>query len=249
MRGGRTAARDGRAAPPSWAGTTRGNSGSAAGPAARACAGPAAALLSCPGQQTRRGDWRSAEVATLELLQGGSAQPDVAGVALKLGEHRGPPDLRRDLDAVFVVADTRFAAAVRGPVATGEGQRAVPGAPCLCSSRRTLSRPSNRMMAASLPRRWRSPRSQASRSWLAPEVGGGGLVNGWRALLLRCGAPWQHHRVASIRPRHPPCQRVEPRSGRGRAGQLPKTRTDLGELRLGDHQEFSAWWTGFRFEL
>jgi hypothetical protein len=22
-------------------------------------------------------------------------------------------------------------------------------------------------------------------------------------LLLRCGAPWQHHRVASIRPRHP----------------------------------------------
>lgn len=32
-------------------------------------------------------------------------------------------------------------------------------------------------------------------------------------------------------------------------GELPKSRTDLGELRLGDHQEFTAWWTGFRFEL
>jgi hypothetical protein len=32
-------------------------------------------------------------------------------------------------------------------------------------------------------------------------------------------------------------------------GELPKSRTDLGELRLGDHQELAAWWTGFRFEL
>ena len=32
-------------------------------------------------------------------------------------------------------------------------------------------------------------------------------------------------------------------------GELPKTRTDLGELRLGDHQELTAWWTGFRFKL
>jgi hypothetical protein len=32
-------------------------------------------------------------------------------------------------------------------------------------------------------------------------------------------------------------------------GELPKSRTDMGELRLGDHQELSAWWTGFRFEL
>ena len=32
-------------------------------------------------------------------------------------------------------------------------------------------------------------------------------------------------------------------------GELPKSRTDMGELRLGDHQEFAAWWTGFRFEL
>ena len=32
-------------------------------------------------------------------------------------------------------------------------------------------------------------------------------------------------------------------------GELPKSRTDMGELRLGDHQEFTAWWTGFRFEL
>lgn len=32
-------------------------------------------------------------------------------------------------------------------------------------------------------------------------------------------------------------------------GELPKSRTDLGELRLGDHQELTAWWTGFRFEL
>ncbi len=32
-------------------------------------------------------------------------------------------------------------------------------------------------------------------------------------------------------------------------GELPRSRTDLGELRLGDHQEFTAWWTGFRFEL
>jgi hypothetical protein len=32
-------------------------------------------------------------------------------------------------------------------------------------------------------------------------------------------------------------------------GELPETRTDMGELRLADHQEFAAWWTGFRFEL
>jgi len=32
-------------------------------------------------------------------------------------------------------------------------------------------------------------------------------------------------------------------------GELPKDRTNIGELRLGDHQEFAAWWTGFRFEL
>jgi hypothetical protein len=32
-------------------------------------------------------------------------------------------------------------------------------------------------------------------------------------------------------------------------GDLPKARTDTGELRLGDHQELTAWWTGFRFEL
>jgi hypothetical protein len=32
-------------------------------------------------------------------------------------------------------------------------------------------------------------------------------------------------------------------------GELPKSRTDMGELRLGDHQELTAWWTGFRFEL
>ena len=32
-------------------------------------------------------------------------------------------------------------------------------------------------------------------------------------------------------------------------GELPKARTDRGELRLGDHQELIAWWTGFRFEL
>ena len=32
-------------------------------------------------------------------------------------------------------------------------------------------------------------------------------------------------------------------------GELPKSRTDLGELRLGDHLKFTAWWTGFRFEL
>jgi len=33
-------------------------------------------------------------------------------------------------------------------------------------------------------------------------------------LLLRCGAPWQHRQVASIRPRQPPHQRVEPRNDR-----------------------------------
>jgi hypothetical protein len=32
-------------------------------------------------------------------------------------------------------------------------------------------------------------------------------------------------------------------------GELPKDRTGTGELRLGDHQEVTAWWTGFRFEL
>ena len=32
-------------------------------------------------------------------------------------------------------------------------------------------------------------------------------------------------------------------------GVLPKNRTDMGELRLGDHQQLTAWWTGFRFEL
>ena len=32
-------------------------------------------------------------------------------------------------------------------------------------------------------------------------------------------------------------------------GELPKDRTGTGELRLGDHREFAAWWTGFRFEL
>ena len=32
-------------------------------------------------------------------------------------------------------------------------------------------------------------------------------------------------------------------------GELPRIRTDMGELRLGDHQEFTAWWTGFRFEI
>jgi hypothetical protein len=32
-------------------------------------------------------------------------------------------------------------------------------------------------------------------------------------------------------------------------GELPKDRTSVGELRLGDRQEFIAWWTGFRFEL
>jgi hypothetical protein len=32
-------------------------------------------------------------------------------------------------------------------------------------------------------------------------------------------------------------------------GELPKNRTKMGELRLGDHQELTAWWTGFRFEL
>jgi hypothetical protein len=32
-------------------------------------------------------------------------------------------------------------------------------------------------------------------------------------------------------------------------GELPKDRTKMGELRLGDHQELTAWWTGFRFEL
>jgi hypothetical protein len=32
-------------------------------------------------------------------------------------------------------------------------------------------------------------------------------------------------------------------------GELPKSRTEMGELRLGDHQEFTAWWTWFRFEL
>ena len=32
-------------------------------------------------------------------------------------------------------------------------------------------------------------------------------------------------------------------------GELPKDRTHAGELRLGDHQELAAWWTGFRFEL
>ena len=32
-------------------------------------------------------------------------------------------------------------------------------------------------------------------------------------------------------------------------GDLPKVRTGTGELRLGDRQEFAAWWTGFRFEL
>ena len=26
-------------------------------------------------------------------------------------------------------------------------------------------------------------------------------------------------------------------------GELPKSRADLGELRLGDHQELTAWWT------
>jgi hypothetical protein len=30
-------------------------------------------------------------------------------------------------------------------------------------------------------------------------------------------------------------------------GELPKSRTEMGELRLGDHQELTAWWTGFRF--
>ena len=32
-------------------------------------------------------------------------------------------------------------------------------------------------------------------------------------------------------------------------GELSKDRTKTGGLRLGDHQEFTAWWTGFRFEL
>jgi hypothetical protein len=32
-------------------------------------------------------------------------------------------------------------------------------------------------------------------------------------------------------------------------GDLPKARTNTGELRLGDRQEFAAWWTGYRFEL
>jgi hypothetical protein len=27
-------------------------------------------------------------------------------------------------------------------------------------------------------------------------------------------------------------------------GQLPKNRTDIGELRLGDRQELTAWWRG-----
>jgi len=31
--------------------------------------------------------------------------------------------------------------------------------------------------------------------------------------------------------------------------ELPKDRTHTGELRLGDHRELPAWWTGFRFEL
>lgn len=32
-------------------------------------------------------------------------------------------------------------------------------------------------------------------------------------------------------------------------GELPKDRTKIGELRLSDRQELTAWWTGFRFEL
>ena len=32
-------------------------------------------------------------------------------------------------------------------------------------------------------------------------------------------------------------------------GELPEDRTKVGELRLSDRQELSAWWTGFRFEL
>jgi hypothetical protein len=32
-------------------------------------------------------------------------------------------------------------------------------------------------------------------------------------------------------------------------GELPKSRTNPGELRLGDRQELTAWWTGFRFEV
>lgn len=62
--------------------------------------------------------------------------------------------------------------------------------------------------------------------------------------------------IAHLRIELQPSRSMGPGFGRDRAvvivlerGDLPKTRTSMGELRLGDRQELATWWTGFRFEL
>ena len=82
------------------------------------------------------------------------------------------------------------------------------------------------------------------------------------ATLYRYAGPATFHvehavyRIPHLRLELPPLRSIGNGSGLDRPvvivaerGELLKARTDTGELRLGDLQEFPAWWTGFRFEL